>query len=277
MQASIIVPSRECQYLKYLLRSLRYQTVKPYEIILVIKECNTRAVENLCREHNLPCVVIEQKEGYFTHALNIGKKEAHGDIIVFTDDDAIAPRRWLERWTRYHRLYRTIAGISSRDIHLNLNRLKVLPTPDDRPSTRLYRWFIRPWLEQPHPLFAKYRLGVYLTKTLEIAHGPYIPYRTCYSLPFRGVNMSFKNEYVYDVWFPEHPELKIAPGNEQYFGIQLILKSHGMIYVPSNPILHIAHRSLSRSRDEIRSSRIKYEMSILKKLLIELLKKSSAL
>jgi len=271
MRVSIIVPSKECWYLKYLLRSLRYQTIDPHEIILVTKGCNAKAVKDLCGEYSLPCIVIEQKEGYFTHALNIGKKEARGDIVVFTDDDVIAPRRWLERWIRYHRLYRTIAGISSRDIHLDLNRLKTLPTPDDRPSTRLYRWFIRTWSEEPHSLLKKYRLGVYITKNYHVAHGPYIPYKQCFSLPFRGVNMSFKTEYIYNVWFPEHPLLKRAPGNEQYFGLQLILKGYDTIYTPNNPILHIVRESLSRTRDR---ASLEAEIEVMRFLIRSLLEKS---
>ena len=54
----------------------------------------------------------------------------------------------------------------------------------------------------------KYRFGVYMTKNLKIAHGPYIPGKPCYSLPFRGVNMSFKKEALDEVKFPEHHFLK---------------------------------------------------------------------
>jgi hypothetical protein len=63
---------------------------------------------------------------------------------------------------------------------------------------------MRPWLELPHPIMNKYRLGAYLTKGLNIAHSPFIPGGACYSLPFRGVNMSFKTSYIYDVWFPKY-------------------------------------------------------------------------
>jgi hypothetical protein len=90
----------------------------------------------------------------------------------------------------------------------------LLPIPDDKPPTKLYRWAVRLWLERPHPLLKKYRPGVYLTKNLDIAHGPYIPDRECFSLLFRGVNMSFKASDIHDVRSLEHPLLKRAPGNE---------------------------------------------------------------
>ena len=248
MRASIVVPSKGCKYLEYLLWGLHEQVTKPYEVVLVLKECNVEAVENLCRKYSLPCVIIEQQTGFFTHALNLGKREAGGDIVIFTDNDAIPLPKWIKKYVKLHTMYRDIAGISGRDIYLDLESLSLKPTPDDSLATKLYRWFIRLWLEQPHPLLKKYRLGVYLTKRIDLAHGPCIPNKICYSLPFRGVNMSFKTSYIYDIWFPEHELLKRAPGNEQYFGLQLILKGLDLIYVPNNPVLHIAHESLSRAK-----------------------------
>jgi len=270
-KVSVIVPSKDCTFLRHLLVSLRDQTLKPNEVVLVVKDCNQRYIESLCREHSLPCLIIEQRKGYFTHALNIGKKEAKGDILVFTDDDAIPPRRWLERWTRYHELYKTVAGISSRDFYLDLNSLRIFSTPDDLPHIKLYRWLIRPLLERPYPLLKKYKLGVYITWNYNIAHGPYIPSHTCYSLPFRGVNISFKSEYVYDVWFPEHPLLKRAPGNEQYFGLQLVLRGYDTMYTPNNPVLHIVWESLSRTRDR---AGLKNEIEVMRSLIRGLLGKA---
>ena len=252
MKVSIVVPSKGCKYLEYLLWGLREQVVKPYEIVLVLRECDVKAVENLCRRYSLPCIIIEQQSGFFTHALNLGKKEASGDITIFTDDDAIPLSKWVERHVRQHTTYRDIAGVSSRDVYLDLKSMNIKPTPDDEITTKLYRWFIRPWLEQPHPLLKKYKLGVYLTKSLNLAHGPYIPDKICYSLPFRGVNICFNTSYIYDIWFPEHKLLKRAPGNEQYFGLQLVLKGFDTLYIPNNPVLHIMRQSLSRgNRDEI--------------------------
>jgi hypothetical protein len=105
---------------------------------------------------------------------------------------------------------------------------------------------------------------VYITKKLNIAHGYGIPNKTCYSIAFRGVNMSFRTSYIYGAWFPEHKLLKRAPGNEQYFTLQLILKGFDAIYVPNNPVLHIARReSLSRTRY---GEELKREFEIMKSL-----------
>jgi len=267
MKVSVVIPSKGCHYLGYALKSLREQTVKPYEVILVLKDCDVREVER--SSHGLNTMIIEQKRGFFTHALNIGKREARGDIVVFTDDDAIFPKGWIERYIKLHMRYRGMASISSRDIYIDLKKMKVLPTPDDSPYVRLYRWFVRPIFYQPHPLLKKYRFGVYVTRGCEIVHGPYIPYRTCYSLAFRGVNMSFKAEYIHNVWFPEHPKLIRAPGNEQYFGLQVVLKGYDTIYTPLNPVLHIVHKSLSRINDEKEINKESKVMRALYKKLLE--------
>jgi len=270
MKVTIVVPSKGCACLNYLLTSLRGQTIKPFEVILVLKDCDLMSMESLCQGYFLNCIIIEQKKGYFTHALNLGKKEAKGDITIFTDDDVIPLQRWVERYVKLHAFYRHIAGVCSRDIYIDLKKTKLLPIPDDKPEVKLYRFFIRSWLEKPLPLMRKYRLGVYITKNLNIAHGYGIPSKICYSLPLRGANMSFKTSYIHNAWFPEHRLLKRAPGNEQYFALQLVLKGFDTIYVPNNPVLHIA-RSESLSRTRYREE-LKREFEIMEGLYKELLR-----
>jgi len=142
MKVSVIVPSKGCTYLGYLMRGLRDQSIKPNEVILVIKSCDLRSVENLCSKFSLSCTIIEQKEGNVTRALNMGKKEARGDITVFTDDDVIPLQKWVERYVRLHTAFRDVAGISSRDVYININNLRLLPTPDDRALYRTVKAYL---------------------------------------------------------------------------------------------------------------------------------------
>ncbi|MCR8463623.1 MAG: glycosyltransferase family 2 protein [Crenarchaeota archaeon] len=271
-EVSVIIPSKGCRYLIYILRALRGQTRKPSEIILVLKGCNTSVVEKLCESYALPCMILEQKVESFTNALNMGKREAGKDILIFTDDDAIPPSKWVEYYVKLHELHRNIAGISSRDVYFDVIGGKTSPTPDNMLHVRAYRWLVRPWLEPPLPQLKKYRFGVYISKNFDVKHGPFIPNKTCYSLPFRGVNMSFKSQLVYDVWFPEHPRLKKSPGNEQYFGLQIVLKGFDTIYVPSNPVYHITRtESLSRTS---KKREVRTEFDVMKSLYASLLSKN---
>lgn len=273
MKVSVVVPSKGCKYLNYLLLSLRNQTVRPHEVILVVKGCNVKSVEKACLSYGLPCIIIEQERGFFTTALNMGKRVAGGDIVLFTDDDAIAPRSWIERYVKaFNKAPRDVGSISSRDVYVKLNELKVVPTKDDIPHIKLYRWFVRTWFEPPLELLREYRLGVYISKRLDVVHGPYMPDKACLSLPYRGVNMGFKGEVVDTIEFPEHPELKRAPGNEQYVGLKLVLNGFKSLYIPNNPILHIYRKeSLSRTKDES----VEREAMLMKSFFLKLISQRS--
>lgn len=276
MKVSIVVPSKGCRFLNYLLSSLRNQVIKPHEVILVVRDCNIKAVERLCSNHQLSCIIIEQNGGYVTTAYNIGKRAADGDVILFTDDDAIAPKSWVKKYIKaFIKAPKDVACISSRDVYVKLDEFRITPTADDYPHTRLYRWFVRTWLEPPIEVLKEYRWGVYISKDLNIVHGPYLPNRACLSLPYRGVNMGFRGEVKDVIEFPEHPKLRRALGFEQYVGLQLVLKGWRSIYVPNNPILHIFRKeSLSRGIDEKTK---KEEIKVMKSAISELIQQSSKL
>lgn len=269
MRVSVVVPSKGCEYLRYLLFSLREQIVKPNEVVLVVKDCDVRTVENMCKNYGLPCVIVEQKKGFFTTALNIGKKVAKGDIVLFTDDDAIAPKGWIKRYIKaFISVPRDVGCISSRDVYVRIDDLSIIPTKDDYIHVKLYRWLIRTWLDPPLDMLKQYKYGVYINKKLLVVHGPYLPDKPCLSLPYRGVNMGFRHEVLDVVEFPEHPKLRRALGNEQYAGLKLVLRGYKSVYVPNNPTLHI-YRTDSLSRTRLRESI--GEIELMRSLLLRLL------
>jgi len=251
IKVSVIVPTKGGEYLGFLLESLGKQEIPPDEVIIVEKDCNVDEIEKLCGKFGLNCRIIKQTTGYFTHALNMGKKAASGDILIFTDDDAIAPKSWIKTYVELFAKYpETVGSISSRDVYYDIRTHKILKTPDDYWYVKLYRKILRPILEPPHPLLKKYSRGSYITKDYKFAFGPGIPDEVCYSLPFRGVNMAFRRKAVKDIWFIEHENLKRGIGNEQHFGVQLILKGYESIYVPNNYVYHIYRESLSRNLEK---------------------------
>lgn len=72
MQASIIIPSYgRTEALSRCLKSLREQSVKPYEVI------------------------IRKEKGELATIRNAGARAAKGDILVFIDDDTFCTRDWL--------------------------------------------------------------------------------------------------------------------------------------------------------------------------------------
>lgn len=249
VKVSVIVPSKGLGYLELLFKALRDQTIRPDEVIIIIKDYEAAKMEKILQRYSLNLIIIEQKEGTVTRAYSIGKKTASGDIILFTDNDAIPHGKWVENYVKLHFVYPHIPCIASRDIYFDIINNRTLQTSHEKVQIRLRRWFIQSWLSQPHPLLAKYRFGVYLTKNFEMKIGPYIPYRTCYSLSFKGVNMSFKRDFASDLLLPEDPKVVRGIGFEQYLALQLLLRGYDSIFVPSNPVYHIFHESLSRSKD----------------------------
>jgi len=269
METSVVIPSKGGEFLEHTLRSLSRQTVKPNEVILVLKDCDTRKFEEIMAKEGLRGVTIEQKEGFFTRALNMGKKEASFDLILFTDDDTILPLNWIKNYLKlFKRLEKKIACISSRDIYFDLKKEKKVKTPDDYLYVKFFRSLLRPLVDPPHSRLKRYRFGSYISKKYKFVFGRGIPSKICYSLPFRGVNMAFKKEAIEDLEFIEHPEIKRGFRCEQHFGVQLLLKGYDSLYVPTNPVYHIIRESLSRTREK---RELKKEEEIVKKEVMRLL------
>lgn len=271
-KVSVIVPTMGGSYLKFLLESLKNQEISPYEVILVLKDCDINEIKALCKKFKINCKIVEQEEGYFTHALNLGKEAASGDIIIFTDDDAIAPKKWIKRYIElFSKHSKKVGSISSRDVYYDISTGRILRAPDDLIHVRLYRQIIRPILDPPHPLLKKYRLGSYISKRYKFVTGRGIPDKVCYSLPFRGVNMAFRREAIKDISFIEHNGLKRGFRNEQHFGVQLILNGYDSIYYPDNYVYHISRESLSRVDKKLKEV-LKREEEIVREEIIRLLK-----
>jgi len=271
-KVSIIIPTVNEHYLSYIISSLKKQTKKPYELIIISKGFDPKLAEGLCSKLDFKYTVIEQRKGGFTQALNIGKSEAKGNLLIFADDDIIAPPDWVEKYIKLHEFYGSIvACISGREQYYDLSTATIKYSPDEKMRVQLYRKMIRPLFDRPHHLLKMYKLGVYLTNNFDISVGKNIPYKQCFSFPLRGANMSFKQDSISGLKFPEHPLLKRAPGNEQHLGLQLFLKGYQMVYSPENPVLHIMHESLSRPQKKIE---ITNEFEIMRSLFSKLLQEN---
>ena len=92
---SVIVPAyNEEKYLAKTLKTLRNQTFKDYELIVV--DNNSKDRTNEIAKKFADRVVVEKKKGYH-NATRRGAKEAKAPIICFCDADSLYPRDWLEK------------------------------------------------------------------------------------------------------------------------------------------------------------------------------------
>lgn len=93
MKVSLVLVSKnEEEYVKKFFASLKKQTLKPDEVILVDSSSDNTA--KIAKPFVDKLIVTPTKCA--GHARNIGVKNSKGDIIVFTDVDTILHPDWLE-------------------------------------------------------------------------------------------------------------------------------------------------------------------------------------
>jgi len=95
MKISVVIPAyNEERYLRRTIRSLKNQTLKANEIIVVDNGSTDKTKE--VAESLGAKVIIEKRKGV-GFARRAGFEKALYDIIVTTDADTIFPKNWLSR------------------------------------------------------------------------------------------------------------------------------------------------------------------------------------
>jgi GT2 family glycosyltransferase len=97
-RVSVIVPTRNgAHLLPECLAALWAQTYLDYETLVVDDASTDGTHELLLGYPEIRVVTIEGREGHgFVAAANIGIREAHGEIMVLLNNDAVPDPRWLE-------------------------------------------------------------------------------------------------------------------------------------------------------------------------------------
>ena len=93
------------QNLKDAVDSLLNQTHREREIVIVVdgnQELYEEIVKAYGDQDGVEAVAIKDNIG-LSGARNAGIRVAHGDVITFFDDDAVAEKRWLENLVNYPR------------------------------------------------------------------------------------------------------------------------------------------------------------------------------
>jgi glycosyltransferase involved in cell wall biosynthesis len=85
--------------LPYLLTSVASQTRKPEEEVIALKPSGDSS-EEVMRSFSsqLPIKLVAQGRGNFTDAVQMAIDNAKGNVILFLDDDAVAEKRWVEKY-----------------------------------------------------------------------------------------------------------------------------------------------------------------------------------
>jgi glycosyltransferase involved in cell wall biosynthesis len=247
---TIILPTyKRAKMLEFTLNALRYQTYLSFKILLVNKPSGDET-ERLVDKYKkwLNISLINQDQGFIMDALNLGLKEAEGDIIVFLDDDAVPSPDWLMNHVKTYS-NGTIGGVAGNVMPARLIESKVVPIegwsselllsgiPATSDGGKLWRKF---W---GRPIKGLENYYIYISKAgvieynLDIAH--FAQGKIVKSLLGMGANMSVLAEAVRGFQFRDPGILGL--GNEQYLGWYIWKKGYTLLFNPSIKVYHLAH------------------------------------
>jgi glycosyltransferase involved in cell wall biosynthesis len=258
---SIIIPTyKRGRLLNYVLDALTVQTIKDFEVLMVVKPSGDGTEQIIERySEKLKTKTIIQTHGYVTDALNLGLKNTTGKIIVFLDDDAIPSPNFIQS----HILsYSTpnIGGVAGDVIPATLKENKIClfennPSeiiPISEPDFAL-KLISRPMKGLENYLICISKGGI---ASLNYVVADKARHQPVNSLFAKGANMSFLSETFPKFQFPS-PWGVLGLGFEQYLGWCLWKKGYRIIFNPEIKVCHIHHgQSLSRNIVDAKKSSV---------------------
>ncbi len=114
---SVVIPTTRSIYLKELLESLKAQTYKNFEVIVVdnsINETESQKIKSISDSFEIK-YVREEKDGLH-NARNRGVLESKGGIIIFLDDDEIPDHNLIEELIKPFYIFDKVAVVGGKVI-----------------------------------------------------------------------------------------------------------------------------------------------------------------
>jgi O-antigen biosynthesis protein len=239
---SIVVCTRHrAELLTRCLRSLTELDYPTYELIVVDNTVGDPEVEQQAAGFDAR-YVVESRTG-LSRARNAGARAARGEIIAYTDDDAVAERDWL----RKH-------AAALQDPTLGATTGRILPTSLDTPAARRYAAAGGENLGD-----VAFRVDQDTPAWFEMAN---------FGGVGAGANIALRRTLFEGGWgFRESlgPGARI-PGEEHYAFFAIIRAGHGIAYVPGAIVYHDYPRTpsaLARRRSRILRGTVAYMAMLL--------------
>jgi len=127
-KASVIIPVyNEEKYLSACLKSIFFQSLKPYEIIIVDDGSNDGSlflivqIKKDLRIKNM--IVLKQKHQGPAVARNLGAKKARGEILIFLDTDMIYDKQYIKELIKPIATGKEIASFALKEYVANLDNI----------------------------------------------------------------------------------------------------------------------------------------------------------
>ena len=225
MNITVIVPTyRRQQDLERCLTALKQQTRPADEVLVVVRDTDTETWEFLktFNVHPLLLHPVTVSIPGTIAAMNMGLNGAKGEIVAFTDDDAVPHVDWLARIESHFLSDSRVGGVGGRDFVYRENHL----LDGTREVVGRVQWFGR--------AIGNHHLGVGGPREVDI---------------LKGVNMSFRHSAIQNRRF----DLRMRGTSTQtHFEIEfcLALKGAGwkLIYDPAIAVDHYVGKRFDEER-----------------------------
>ncbi|MDY6782471.1 MAG: glycosyltransferase family 2 protein [Cyanobacteriota bacterium] len=228
MTITVVIPTyRRPKDLTRCLEALKKQTRQADELLVIVRDTDTETWQLLKTFNSFPlalCALAVTEPGLIA-ALNTGLDAATGDIVVFTDDDAVARSDWLARIESYYVSDSCVGGVGGRDYVYRNEQL----IDGARPVVGRVQWFGR--------TIGNHNLGVGDAREVDI---------------LKGVNMSFRRRAIAHLCFDRRLQGTNAQIHSE-IGFCLALKKAGwtLIYDPKIAVDHYQGQRFDEEQRQI--------------------------
>jgi GT2 family glycosyltransferase len=209
-----IVTYNRPETLKLVLDSLRNQTKRPHEVIIV-DSSNNKETEKLAKKYRTK-YMHTKKRLYQPQARNIILKKCKGDVIAFLDDDSVPEKKWLENIEKGYS-FENVVGVAGPALNSD-NRMRVLENIVRTEKNRNY--------------FTS--SGDLLMDTRR-----WVPQKPVFCSLMLGANMSFLIRPLREIGFDEFYSRDAAVREETDPQIALVKKGYRFVYMPGALTFHI--------------------------------------
>ncbi len=231
MNITVIIPTyRRPEPLHNCLIGLKNQLRLADEILIIVRDSDDLTwefLENFDAEL-LPIETLTVKVTGVIAAMNLGLDFAQGDIVSFTDDDAVPHHDWLAKIEAHFEAHPELAGVGGKDL---MYEGKQLIKGEKRVVGKL-QWFGR--------MIANHHLGFGTAREVDF---------------LKGVNMSYRTQAIKDKRFD--PRMRGSGAQVHFevaFCLPMIRDGWKLIYDPQIVVDHyLAERFDEDLRDRFNS------------------------
>ncbi len=211
---AVVVPSyRRPESLRKCLEALLEQQLAPAEIVVVshVDDLDNHAVVAAVRERAAAVRLVTVDRLGVVHALEAGMRDAHGDIIAFTDDDARPHRDWLARLRVAFCSDSTIAGVGGRDAHAGGANGRI----DEKRRVGRVAWFGR--------VSGNHHSGVGGPREVHV---------------LKGVNCAYRRSVLEQVGYDHRLRGQVEHHHELALGLSIVRRGGRLVYDPAILVDH---------------------------------------